>query len=166
MIWHGGMGDPTWPVAGHAKGRCPRIRCPPRRFWCSSTPCPIRTRSTVASIGFTVAVCAVLNGAESWVDVAAYGRAKGDWLRDFLALPNGIPSDDTFGRVFSLPDPVALEAWVRATVPEVAGSADPTVGAVDGKKLRRSHNRSRGQAALHLVSALAMDRRVALGPSL
>jgi predicted transposase YbfD/YdcC len=115
----------------------------------------------------TIAVCAVLSGADAWVDVAAYGRAKEGWLRSFLALPNGIPSHDTFGRVFSLLDPAALEgvllAWVQSVLPTPSAG---TVIAVDGKTVRRSHDRGRGQAAVHLLSAWATETGVALGQRL
>ncbi|MCA9860246.1 MAG: ISAs1 family transposase, partial [Thermomicrobiales bacterium] len=65
----------------------------------------------------TIALCAVLSGADSWVDVAEWGRSKEPWLRTFLELPAGIASHDTFSRLFRLLDPQALEAvlldWVR-----------------------------------------------------
>ena len=111
----------------------------------------------------TIAICAVICGADSWVDVELFGHAKLTWLRTFLALPHGIPSHDTFGRVFAALDPRAFEqcflAWVRAVVTHTAGE----VVALDGKTLRRSHDRSAGQAALHLVSAWAERNRLVLG---
>jgi len=111
----------------------------------------------------TIAICAVLGGADSWVDVELFGQAKVAWLRTFLALPNGIPSHDTFGRVFAALDPRAFEqcflAWVRAVVTHTAGE----VVALDGKTLRRSPDRGAGTAALHLVSAWATANRLVLG---
>ena len=108
----------------------------------------------------TIAVLAVLCGADSWVDVALFGRSKEAWLRSFLPLAHGIPSHDTFGRVFAALDPVAFEAcflqWVRT---EVAG-ADV---ALDGKTVRRSHDRANGHGPLHLVSAWATARGLVLG---
>ena len=108
------------------------------------------------------AVCAVIAGADSWVDVADFGKAKHAWLRTFLDLPNGIPSHDTFGRVFSLLDPVAFQqafqAWVRAIQHTVKG-----VVAIDGKTVRRSHDRAKGKQAIHLVSAWASENYLALG---
>lgn len=109
-----------------------------------------------------VAVCAVIGGADSWVDVALFGRSKETWFRSFLELPNGIPSHDTFGRVFSLLDPVAFQhafqAWVRAVQQNIQG-----VVAIDGKTVRRSHDRSKGKKAIHLVSAWASENYLALG---
>lgn len=111
-----------------------------------------------------IALCAIISGADSWVEVADWGRAKEPWLRTFLELPAGIASHDTFNRLFRVFDSTALEAvllaWVRATLPApVAGS----VIAVDGKTLRRSHDRANGRHALHLVSAWATETGMSLG---
>jgi predicted transposase YbfD/YdcC len=112
----------------------------------------------------TITLCAVICGADDWVAVATYGEEKEVWLRTFLALPNGIPSHDTFGRVFRLLDPDELRRcfldWVRAVVgvPEVgegSGGLGQQVVAVAGKTLRRSHDRRSGKEPLHLVSAWA-----------
>jgi predicted transposase YbfD/YdcC len=119
----------------------------------------------------TIAVCAVICGANTWVGVAEFGRSKAAWLRTFLALPNGIPSHDTFGRVFAALDPVAFEAaflgWVPAlaAAPAGAGSAGPVdaVVALDGKTLRRTHDRANGQGPLQVVSAWADANRLVLG---
>jgi predicted transposase YbfD/YdcC len=112
----------------------------------------------------TIALCAVLCGADDWVAVETFGRAKEGWLRAFLALPGGIPSHDTFGRVFARLDPeefrACFVAWVRAvTGAEVAAG----VVAIDGKTARRSHDRGKGKAALHLVSAWATASGLVLG---
>jgi predicted transposase YbfD/YdcC len=110
-----------------------------------------------------IAICAVVCGADGWVEVAAFGGAKQEWFSRFLKLPSGIPSHDTFGRVFA-----ALEAtefqrcfleWVQAVHVLTAGQ----VIAIDGKTLRRSHDKRRGKAALHLVSAWASANRLVLG---
>ena len=111
----------------------------------------------------TIALCAILCGANDWVAVETFGHAKEAWLRTFLSLPGGIPSHDTFGRVFARLDPGEFQrcfvAWVRV----VLGAVPPQVVAVDGKTLRGSADRSRGQAALHLVSAWATASGLVLG---
>jgi predicted transposase YbfD/YdcC len=111
----------------------------------------------------TIALCAVLCGADDWVAVETFGHAKEAWLRTFLTLPGGIPSHDTFGRVFARLDPAEFQqcfmAWVQAALGEAAGQ----VIAVDGKTLRRSADRLRGRDALHLVSAWATASGLVLG---
>jgi predicted transposase YbfD/YdcC len=105
----------------------------------------------------------VICGADGWVEVETFGQARAAWLRTFLELPGGIPSHDTFGRVFARLDPEEFRRcfvqWVRAVV----GDPGQQVVAVDGKTLRRSHDRSAGKAALHLVSAWASTSGVVLG---
>jgi predicted transposase YbfD/YdcC len=120
----------------------------------------------------TITLCAVICGADDWVAVATYGETKAAWLRTFLALPNGIPSHDTFGRVFRRLDPDELRrcflGWVQAVVGASAVGGEPgglgeQVVAVDGKTLRRSHDRGAGKGPLHLVSAWAVESGLAVG---
>jgi len=111
----------------------------------------------------TIALCAVICGADSWVEVERFGRAKRSWLETMLPLPNGIPSHDTFGRVFAALDPVAFEAAFLGWVQALVTTTDGAVVAIDGKTLRRSHDRTHGRAPLHLVSAWATANRVVLG---
>jgi predicted transposase YbfD/YdcC len=120
----------------------------------------------------TITLCAVICGADDWVAVATFGELKEEWLRTFLALPNGIPSHDTFGRVFRLLDPDELRRcfleWVRAVVGESgvggeSGGLGPQVVAIDGKTLRRSHDRGAGKGPLHLVSAWAAASGLVVG---
>ncbi len=118
----------------------------------------------------TIALCAVICGADSWTECEAFGQAKLAWLRTFLPLPNGIPSHDTFGRVFAALDPVQFQQgflnWVQASTSRLAGLTAPGGRdhvALDGKTLRRSHDRAKGKAALHLVSAWASANRLVLG---
>ena len=105
----------------------------------------------------TIALCAVICGADDWVEVETFGQAKEAWLRTFLELPGGIPSHDTFGRVFARLDPAEFQrcfvGWVQAVVGPL-GEAE--VVAVDGKTLRRSHDRARGRGPLLSMS----DERV------
>ena len=114
-----------------------------------------------------IAICGVLCGADSWVEVEEFGNAKRTWLTTILALPNGIPSHDTFTRkrvpgVFARIDPEQFQrsflAWVQA-LQQIRAD----VIAIDGKTHRRSHDRPNGKAALHLVSAWAADNRLVLG---
>jgi len=110
-----------------------------------------------------IAICAVICGAEGWVEVAEFGESKLDWFSRFLQLPNGIPSHDTFGRVFAALDAAEFERcfleWVQAVNVLTAGQ----VIAVDGKTLRRSHDQRHGKAALHMVSAWASANGLVLG---
>ncbi len=108
-----------------------------------------------------IAICGVLCGAEGWVEIEEFGRAKQAWFTDVLTLPNGIPSHDTFGRVFAHIDPKQFEAsfvhWVQGLSKTVQG-----VIAIDGKTLRRSHDQAAGKKALHMVSAWAVENRLVL----
>lgn len=110
-----------------------------------------------------IALCAVVCGADTWVEVEAFGRAKAAWLRTFLELPHGIPSHDTFGRVFAALDPAQFERGFRSWVAAVADLSAGAVVAVDGKTLRRAHDAAQGKAALVLVSAWAEANRLVLG---
>jgi predicted transposase YbfD/YdcC len=110
-----------------------------------------------------IAVCAVIACAESWEDIELYGRSKQAWLGTFLALPNGIPSHDTFRRVFMLLDPDVFEACFAKWAQSLAGETEREVVAVDGKTVRRSGSRRHDHGPLHLVSAWASGRGLALG---
>jgi predicted transposase YbfD/YdcC len=110
-----------------------------------------------------IAVCAVIACAESWEDIELYGRSKQAWLKTFLALPNGIPSHDTFRRVFMLIDPDAFEACFARWAQSLTGKAEREVVAVDGKTVRRSFSRRHDHGPLHLVSAWASDQGLVLG---
>lgn len=110
-----------------------------------------------------IAICAVIACAESWEDIALYGRSQLPWLRQFLALPNGIPSHDTFRRVFMLIDPQAFESCFTNWVGTLAAPGEREVVAIDGKTLRGSFDRSREQSPLHVVNAWASERRLVLG---
>ena len=109
------------------------------------------------------ALWATICGADDWVAVAAWGNAKRKWLEQFLGLPNGIPSHDTVGRVFARLVPKQFQKgflrWIRA----VAKRTHRQIVAIDGKKLRRSHDRTLGKGALAMVSAWATANRLVLG---
>src|SRR5919202_6966077 len=102
-----------------------------------------------------IAVCAVIACAESWEDIELYGRSKQAWLKTFLALPNGIPSHDTFRRVFLLIDPDAFEACFTRWAQSLTGKVEREVVALDGKTVRRSGSRRHERGPLHLISAWA-----------
>ena len=100
-----------------------------------------------------VAVYAVIACAESWNDIVPYGRSKLAWLRTFLDLPHGIPSHDTFRRVFMLIDPDVFEAGFTTRVGSLVAGFEQEVVAIDGKTIRRSFDHGRDQSPLHVVSA-------------
>lgn len=110
-----------------------------------------------------IALCAGRCGCDTWVEVAAFGRAKRKWFSRFLELPHGIPSQDTFNRVFRLLDTgeflACLRSWLEALSLAVGGD----VIAIDGKTLRGSVDRAAGRSPLHLVSAWSTKNRVVLG---
>ena len=110
-----------------------------------------------------IAICAVICGADGFTDMEEFGMAKETWLRQFLELPNGIPSHDTFGRVLARLNPKTFQQcflnWVRA----VADVTNQEIVPIDGKTLRRSHDRSNGQRAIELVSAWTRANRLMLG---
>jgi len=112
-----------------------------------------------------ITVCAVLTHAESFEDIELYAHHKEKWLRQFLALPNGIPSHDTFRRVFMLIDADQFErcflAWTRAVFSPVDGEGLRQI-AVDGKAMRRSFDRRKGTSPLHVVSAFATQEGLTL----
>jgi predicted transposase YbfD/YdcC len=111
----------------------------------------------------TIALCAVISGAEGWEDMAEYGRAKQDWLATFLSLPNGIPCGDTFGRVFARLDPEQMQRCFVSWVSAISALLGAEVVAIDGKTLRHSDDKGCGKAAIHMVSAWASANRLVLG---
>ena len=109
-----------------------------------------------------IAVCAVIACAESWDDIALYGRSKLVCLRTFLELANGIPSHDTFRRVFMLIDPDAFKTGFAKWVGSLAMDFKREVVAIDGKTVRRSFGHGREQSPLHVVSAWASEQGLVL----
>jgi predicted transposase YbfD/YdcC len=110
-----------------------------------------------------LALCGTLAGADGWAEIERYGRAKLDFFRRFLDLPHGIPSHDTFGRVFARLKPDALRGCIRRWLAALGNAVAGEVVAIDGKTLRGSFDAAAGQSPLHLVSAFATDARLVLG---
>lgn len=110
-----------------------------------------------------IALCATICGANSWEDVAKFGRAKLGWFRQFLKLPGGIPSHDTFGRVFSRLDTAEFLMCVQNWLRSLSLSLKDQGVAIDGKTLRGAVDAASGKSAMHLVSAWASGLRLSLG---
>ena len=110
-----------------------------------------------------ITVCAVVSGAESWSDVALYAKQKEAFLRRFLSLPHGTPSHDTFRRVFTLIRPEQIQCCFVEWARSLMTGEDREVIAIDGKTIRRSFDRKKGQHPLHMVSAWATDAGLVLG---
>jgi predicted transposase YbfD/YdcC len=111
----------------------------------------------------TIAICSTLCMGESWDAMEEFGQTHEQWLRKFLELPNGIPSHDTFNRVFARIDPdqfrTCFISWVKSIEPKFDGDIIP----IDGKTVRRSHDRANGNKAIHMVSAWACHSSLVLG---
>lgn len=111
----------------------------------------------------TIALCAAICGADSWVDVERFGKSKREWFRTFLDLPHDIPSHDTFGRVFAALDTqeflLCLQNWLRS----LHLSLKDQGVAIDGKTMRGAFDKAAGKSPLHIVSAWASGLRLSLG---
>ncbi len=111
----------------------------------------------------TIGICAVICAADNWVEIERFGKSKERWFKQFLSLPNGIPSHDTFGRVFAALDSetfmTCFSNWISAVGEVTKGS----VVAIDGKTLRRSFDTGSEKAAIHMVSAWAEKNELVLG---
>src|SRR5512135_2078481 len=111
----------------------------------------------------TIAVCAVVAGADSWEHIEQFAKAKPSWLKTFLALPNGVPSHDTFARVFARLDPGEFQRCFLGWIGALQEATGRRVIALDGKTLRRSFDRAKAKSALHLVHAWATANHLLLG---
>jgi len=110
-----------------------------------------------------IAVAGMICGADDWVAIEMFGNAKRKWFDTFLDLPNGIPSHDTFGRIFARIDPEQFRESFGSAIATLAGGERIRSIAVDGKTVRRSHDRQKGRSALHVVSAWASENQTVLG---
>jgi predicted transposase YbfD/YdcC len=122
-----------------------------------------RTRRHALVDILVITLCAAICGADDWVAIARFGRAKRKWFREFLTLRQGIPSHDTFGRVCAALDPEAFKTAFLAWVQTLAELLPGDVIAMDGKTLRRTFDTAGEKAAIHLVSAWAAAQGLCLG---
>ncbi len=118
----------------------------------------LHSLTDILAIGISAVIC----GADNWNEIVTYGKAKEDWLRTFLELKNGIPSHDTFNRVFSLLSPEWLNessmSFFRSKIEEMKGHI-----AIDGKTVRRSGDKANGKSAIHIVSAWLSNAGLSIG---
>lgn len=144
---------------GKAGGRASIVDC----FSSIEDPRIERTKKHKLIDILVIAICAVICHAETWEDIEEFGKAKFEWFRRFLELPNGIPSHDTFARLFSRLDTKRFHEcflnWIRA----VSEFVDEKIISIDGKTLRRSIDRASAKEALHLVSAWSNQNQLVLG---
>jgi hypothetical protein len=110
-----------------------------------------------------IAICGFICGVDNWVELEDFGKAKREWFKTFLDLPNGIPSHDTFGRFFSALEPEAFSRCFIEWVKAISEVTEGEVVAIDGKTLRRSFDRASSKAAIHMVSAWSSKNGLVLG---
>lgn len=110
-----------------------------------------------------IAICASICGEEGWFDIALFGKVREPWFRTFLELPHGIPSHDTFGRVFALLDPDELEACFVRWTTHLAQASHGRLVAIDGKAMRHSFDTAAQRSNVHLVSAWCTANQTVLG---
>lgn len=122
-----------------------------------------RTRVHLLTDILIIAILSVIAGANGWEDMENYGLSKYEWLEQFLALPEGIPSADTFRRVFERINPKVFERCFRRWVESIVETVGAQVIPIDGKTLKGSYDRTLGKTAFHLVSAWSSEYRLVLG---
>ena len=111
----------------------------------------------------SIIICGSICSAETWEDIASFGESKEEWFRRFLELPHGIPSKDTFRRVFASLDSEELNKRFNRWIEIIASDLKDEIINIDGKTLRRSHDKNRGKSAIHMVSAWANKAGLVLG---
>ncbi len=122
-----------------------------------------RRKRHILSEIMVIAICAVVAGSNDWVGIEQFGIDRYDWFKKFLSLPNGIPSHDTFGRVFSMIAPDEFQTCFIEWINLIRFKLPYEIVAFDGKTLRRSHDEKNSQSAIHMVSAWASENRLVLG---
>jgi predicted transposase YbfD/YdcC len=110
-----------------------------------------------------IAILAVISGADGWGAIELYGKAKYEWLKGFLELPNGIPSHDTFSRVFARIEPKQFQECFLSWVNSITKKLELEVIAIDGKTMKQSYDRNQSQKPLHIVSAWSASHQLVLG---
>ena len=110
-----------------------------------------------------IAICGVVAGADTYEQIENFGKKRKRWLSKFLELPHGIPSHDTFGRIFEKINPTEFQNSFKLWIESVTERTRGQVVAIDGKTLRRSHDRANDKKAIHMISAWASSNQVVLG---
>ena len=133
-----------------------------------SDPRMDRTKKHLLIDILVITVCAYVSGADNWIEVVEWAKSREDWLRKFLVLPAGIPSHDTFGRVFALIEPKEFEVAFQAWLGELRQALSPDGGrdfvSIDGKKLRSTfHYSGHCTSAIGIVSAWSSETGLVLG---
>ena len=122
-----------------------------------------RTRVHILTDILSVGILSVIAGGNGWEDMENYGLSKCEWLEQFLAFPGGIPSADTFRRVFERINPKVFEQCFRPWIESIVEVVGAQVIPIDGKTIKGSYDREQGKSALHLVSAWSSQYRLVLG---
>jgi len=121
-----------------------------------------RSRHKLIDI-MVIGICTVICGGDDYEAMEAFGKAKEKWFRTFLELPSGIPSHDTFWRVLGALDPEQFQACFLSWMSAISTQTEGEIVALDGKQLRRSHDKTCGKSAIYMVSAWATSNRLVLG---
>jgi predicted transposase YbfD/YdcC len=111
----------------------------------------------------TITICAVISGVEHWTEIESYGKTKYKWFKKFLELPHGVPSHDTFSRVFQVLNPEELQRCFLTWTQSVYQLSEGEIIPIDGKTLRHSYDTAKDQKAIHMVSAWSTKNKLVLG---